>query len=42
LLYTNTGQTITSNQALVSLTVFVVGGKAIEMETVKNIDQCTE
>jgi prophage maintenance system killer protein len=37
LLYTNAGQTIISNEALASLTLFVAASKAEEMETVKKL-----
>ncbi len=37
LLYTETGQTIISNEALASLTLFVASSKAEEMETVKQL-----
>jgi prophage maintenance system killer protein len=37
LLYSNTGQTIISNEALASLTLFVAASKADEMETVKKL-----
>lgn len=37
LLYNNTGQTIISNEALASLTLFVAASKADEMETVKKL-----
>jgi death-on-curing family protein len=37
LLYTTTGQTIISNEALASLTLFVATSKADEMETVKKL-----
>ena len=37
ILYTNTGQTIISNEALATLTLFVAASKAEEMETVKKL-----
>jgi death-on-curing family protein len=37
LLYNNTGQTIISNEALASLTLFVAASKSEEMETVKKL-----
>jgi prophage maintenance system killer protein len=37
MLYTNAGQTIISNEALASLTLFVAASKADEMETVKKL-----
>jgi len=37
LLYTNAGQTVISNEALASLTLFVAASKADEMETVKKL-----
>ncbi len=37
MLYTNAGQTIISNEALASLTLFVAASKAEEMETVKKL-----
>jgi len=37
LLYANSGQTIISNEALASLTLFVASSKPEEMETVKKL-----
>ena len=37
ILYTNTGQTIISNEAFATLTLFVAASKAEEMETVKKL-----
>lgn len=37
LLYNNTGQTVISNEALASLTLFVAASKSEEMETVKKL-----
>lgn len=37
LLFSNTGQSIISNEALASLTLFVAASKADEMETVKKL-----
>jgi hypothetical protein len=37
LLYTARGNTIISNEALASLTLFVAASKSEEMETVKNL-----
>ena len=37
LLFSNTGQSIISNKALASLTLFVAASKADEMETVKKL-----
>ena len=37
ILYTNAGQTIISNEALATLTLFVAASKAEEMETVKKL-----
>lgn len=37
ILYNPTGQTIISNEALASLTLFVAASQASEMQTVKNL-----